>query len=373
MSSLTEIRRPALARCVRSASAVALTGLLLTASGAAADIIKKEDMLRGIKTTRTQCEAIPQALWLNVDRQDFCVRYYLSTVGGDGLRPVVFLQGDYFGKLANNNTWTDLGDTTDINTEDLMRTADGFSKLAKTTAIYLARIGVDGTSGSHIYRKTQLELHLMNAALDAIKQRHGFQGFHLAGQSGGSKLVGGLIGMRHDIACAVSGSGPLSVPAKGSLPDPLRKYFDVAEQIPQIARNRSLRLFVITDRADSRVPVDQQIPFADKMRQAGHAIPQYFVEATDDRHHGVFEYTRLVASGCILGRSDKEIGTALGTLVQRNAAFNEMRRQEVSALATNGRVAGQAGASVPAAPSGIPIVPPAARSAARGATGARPL
>jgi hypothetical protein len=355
MSSPTEIRTPAWTRRVLSTSAVALTGALLAAGGAAADIIKKEDMVRGIKTTRAQCEAIPQTLWLNADRQDFCVRYYLSTVGGEGPRPVVFLQGDYFGKLAANNTWTDLGDTTDVNTEDLMRTADGFSKLAKTTAIYLARIGVDGTSGNHIYRKTQLELHLMNAALDAIKQRHGFQGFHLAGQSGGSKLVGGLIGMRRDIACAVSGSGPLSAPAKGSLPDPLRKYFDVAEEIPQIAPNRSLRLFVITDRADSRVPVDQQTPFVDKMRQSGHAIPQYFVEATDDHHHGVFEYTRLVASGCILGRSDKEIGTALGIVARRNVAFNEMRRKEISALATNGRVAGQIGGNAPAAPGARPL------------------
>jgi hypothetical protein len=318
-------------------------------------------------------EAIQQTLWLNVDRQDFCVRYYLSTIGGEGPLPVVFLQGDYFGKLTNNSTWADLGDTTDVNTDDLMRTADGFSRLAKTTAIYLARIGVDGTSGSHIYRKTQLELHLMNAALDAIKQRHGFQGFHLAGQSGGSKLVGGLIGMRHDIACAVSGSGPLSVPAKGSLPDPLRKYFDVAEQIPQIARNRSLRLFVVTDRADSRVPVDQQIPFVDKMRQAGRAIPQYFVEATDDHHHGVFEYTRLVASGCILGRSDKEIGTALSTVARRNVAFNEMRRKEMSVLAISARVAGQASGNIPPAPNSISVAPPASGSASRGPNGTRPL
>src|SRR5262249_46350878 len=51
-------------------------------------------------------------------------------------------------------------------------------------------IGVEGTSGDHRSRKTLLELHLMNAALDAIKQRYNFLGFHLVGQSGGSKLVG---------------------------------------------------------------------------------------------------------------------------------------------------------------------------------------
>jgi hypothetical protein len=33
-----------------------------------------------------------------------------------------------------------------------MKMADGFSKMAKTTAIYLARIGVEGTSGNHTSR-----------------------------------------------------------------------------------------------------------------------------------------------------------------------------------------------------------------------------
>src|SRR6185369_16746722 len=103
----------------------------------------------------------------------------------------------------------------------------------KTTAIYLARIGVDGTSGDHKSRKTLLELHLMNAALDAIKRRYGFLGFHLVGQSGGSKLVGGLIGLRRDVACAVSGSGRLDDPGASKRDnrqahlDPGHSYFDV--------------------------------------------------------------------------------------------------------------------------------------------------
>jgi hypothetical protein len=314
-----------------SALVAALGGMLILSSSATAEIIKRDDMARGITMTRAQCEATPQALWLNVDRQDFCVRYYLSTLGGEGPRPVVFLQGDYFGRLNNDNKWADLAETGDVNTEDLMRMADSFSKMAKTTAIYLARIGVDGTSGNHIYRKTFLELHLMNAALDAIKQRHGFVGFHLAGQSGGSKLVGGLVGMRRDIVCAVSGSGPLWTPGKTNLPDPLRKYFDVGDEVPLIAPNRSLRFFLISDRADKQVPLNQQVPFVDRMREAGRPVQQFFVEATDDHHHGVLEFTRLVASGCILGKSDREIGTALGTIVRRNLAFNEMREREIEA------------------------------------------
>ncbi len=189
----------------RTASATAVLAMAAAAMGATAagaEIIKKEDMLRGITTTRDRCTATPQTVWLNVDKQDFCVRYYLSTAGGEGARPVVFLTGDHFTTISTKTwQWIPLSkdknagvtyDPTnptqhgDVNTDDLPRTADAFSKMAKTTAIYLARIGIDGTSGNHVFRKTMLELHLMNAALDAIKQRHGFEGFHLAGQSGGS-------------------------------------------------------------------------------------------------------------------------------------------------------------------------------------------
>jgi pimeloyl-ACP methyl ester carboxylesterase len=344
----------------RAVSAIALLAMAvaaaaLAATGAGAEIIKKEDMLRGITTTHVQCAATPQTLWLNVDKQDFCVRYYLSTAGGKGTRPVVFLDGDYFGSV-NPRTWRSQNpqwiptskdknanvtfDPTitnvDIDTDDLMRTADAFSKMAKTTAIYLARIGVGGTSGNHVLRKTLLELHLMNAALDAIKQSYGFEGFHLAGQSGGSTLVTGLAGMRRDVACAVSGSGPLGTSHDTGSKDPARTLVDPLGFIPSIARNQSLRFIMVTDSADRTVPARQQTPFVEKMRRAGHDIPQYFVTATDEYHHGVVGYAELVTAGCVLGKSDADIATAVGTMVKRNATYNGQRRKEIALFAKNG-------------------------------------
>jgi hypothetical protein len=312
-------------------SVIALAGALTAATGAGADIIKKEDMLRGITITRPQCGAIDQAVWVNVYGHDFCVRYYLSTAGGEGTRPLVFIQGDYFGRLDPKTwNWADPSDAKDINTDDLMRMADGFSKMTKTTAIYLARIGVEGTSGNHTARKTLLELHLMDAALDAIKQRYKFEGFHLVGQSGGSKLVGGLIGLRHDIACAVSGSGPLATPGSPKITDPGRSYFDVIQNVPLLAQNRSLRVLLVTDPADKKVPIAQQSGFVDKMHRAGREVPQFLVEATDDDHHGVVIYAELVAAGCVLGKTDVEIARAVSTIVKRSAEYNERRQKEAN-------------------------------------------
>jgi pimeloyl-ACP methyl ester carboxylesterase len=329
----------------RAFAAAALGGALLAASGAGADIIKKEDMLRGIATTREQCAATAHTVWVKVYGQDYCVRYYVSNAGGEGSRPVVFLTGDYFWRI-NVNTWQWIppgkgssvsfeGTDRDINTDDLVKTADAFSKLTKTTAIYLARIGVDGTSGNHLSRKTLLELHLMNAALDAIRERHGFEGFHLAGQSGGSKLVAGLAGLRRDIDCAVAGSGPLAAGQRTNSKDPGRNLFDPMEFIPAIVKNRA-RLVVVTDRADRNVPVRQQTEFVEKLRRAGRNVPQHFVTAIDDNHHGVLAYTQLAAAGCVLGKPESEIAAALATLIRRSAAYNDQRRKEIAIFGRTG-------------------------------------
>jgi hypothetical protein len=226
-----------------------------------------------------------------------------------------------------------LTDSTDIDTGDLQKMADAFSRTTKTTAIYLGRIGVEGTSGNHMSRKTLLELHMLNGALDAIKRRHGYEGFHLVGQSGGSKLVGGLIGLRRDVACAVAGSGPMTVPGSPKQTDPSRAYFDVVETIPALAQNRSLRLLLVSDPADKTVPLAQQAGFVEKMRRAGSHVPQFMVEATDDHHHGVVAYAQLIAAGCMLGRSDADIARAVGTMTRRAAEFNQRKANEASAKA----------------------------------------
>jgi hypothetical protein len=241
----------------------------------------------------------------------------------------------------------------DTDTDDLLKSADGFSRMAKTTAIYLARIGVDGTSGSHVARKTWLELHLLDAALEAIKERHGFAGFHLVGQSGGSKLVGGLIGLRRDIACAVSGSGPLSEPVRGKATIPGRSYFDPADAISDAARNPSLRLFVITDPMDSTVGINQQIPYVEKVREQGRLVSQFFVQAIDDDHHGTMEYARIVVAGCALERSDAEIARAVDSIVRRNADVNERKRREQAAKGGVGVAARQSVPNLRTAPTGV--------------------
>ena len=322
----------------RALHTMTLVATVCAATGASATIIKVDDMLRGFTTTRAQCALQPQAVWVGADGQDFCVRYYLSTVGGQGSRPVVFLNGDNLAQL-NEKTWQWImppkdhvrgPEMMDVDTDALAKIADDFSRLAKTTAIYLGRIGVDGTSGNHLARKTELELHVVNAALAAIKQRHGFEGFHLAGQSGGSRLLGGLVAMRHDIACAVAGSGRLGWSVTTGFSDPGRVFFNILQSAPVIAKNSTLRLVLVTDPKDKIVPLAEKTIFVEKMREAGRPISQFFVDASDDDHHSVLDYTRLVMAGCILGKSDGDIATAVNTLVKRSAQLNARKLAEAA-------------------------------------------
>src|SRR5262249_29205761 len=122
---------------------IALAAATLVATAAYAEIIKKEDMLRGITTSRDQCAPTPRQLRPNVVGQVFCVPCLPSAAGGEGARPVNFLTGDHFGTV-NTRTWEwipigedknanvtyDPANTyRDINTDDLIKTADAFSKM----------------------------------------------------------------------------------------------------------------------------------------------------------------------------------------------------------------------------------------------------
>ncbi len=247
----------------------ALLGATLLAScPARGEIIAAREMLRGSDGTAEACARVGNAVWVMAYGQGFCMRYYLSTAGGAGDVPVVFLNGDRptfdtlhenvrGGKTRNQirRNEAQARKAKDVDTEDLAEQADKISRRTGNTVIYLSRMGLEGSSGHHGLRRTMLELHVTNAALDAIKQRHGFRGFHIFGQSGGATLTGGLLALRRDIGCAIPGSGRLALivePKKVAAP--AFERFDPVKMIPAILQNStSARIIVLTDpRGQSR-------------------------------------------------------------------------------------------------------------------------
>jgi len=299
----------------RRQAGAAIVVTLLAATPAPADIVAMADVARGIVMTQAQCEAIPQAVWVEALGRNLCMRYYLSTAGGEGLRPVVFLQGDLgFDTDKKAGAWVAPATLKDTNTDDLVRYADRISKRQKTTAIYLARMGRDGSSGSHRQRHTALEVNATSAALEAIKQRHHFEGFHVYGHSGGGLLVTGLLALRTDIGCAVPADGIIAPSPKPKASDPALQYFDSAAHVAAIARNREAKIMVITDPQDSVVKIDHQVPFVEKLRSAGGQAELFFVTATDDHHHFTTPHGELVTADCMAGAGRDEIAADLTKL-----------------------------------------------------------
>jgi hypothetical protein len=139
----------------------------------------------------------------------------------------------------------------------------------------------------------------------------------------------------------------------GDTAAPGRSYFDAADAISLAARNPALRLFVITDPMDRVVGINQQVPYAEKMREQGLPVSQLFVQATDDDHHGTAEYARIVVAGCALERSDAEIARAVVSIVRRNADVNERKRREQATKGSNGIAARQSVPNLRTTPTGI--------------------
>ena len=203
--------------------------------------------------------------------------------------------------------------------------------------IYLARPGLDGSSGSHRIRHTTLELHVVNAALDAIKRRHRLEGFHMIGQSGGSTLIGGLLGLRSDLGCAVIGAGVLSYRQDAAL-QPIRPG-TISTPPRRSARSREIarhRIMLVTDPADRKVPERVQTEFVNRLRLAGGRAEQFLVQAMDEDRHGVLPYARTAALGCLRGSSTDEIEQRIAQQVAKALADKDANERRQAAARDGG-------------------------------------
>ena len=314
-------------RPIAKSAAFAFLAPLLASGAARAEIIPLDSMVRGISSSPAQCAAIETAVWVSVANRGFCMRYYLSTAGGQGAWPVVYLSGDKLGTVDLKTRRIKVSKTAkDEDTRNFQRNADQLSRLANGPAIYLARVGIDGSSGHHSIRRSVLELYVTHAALNAIKQKYQLDGFHLVGQSGGSAILGGLLALRNDIGCAVPGAGRLAFLKQRSRPaDPLLLHIDPSQAIPAIARNGA-RIIVVTDPADQTVQVQHQSTFVQQMRRHGAPIEQLLVQATDEKRHGVSAYARQAVAACSQGQNTQRIAQDVATLVQHRLEIAARRQ-----------------------------------------------
>lgn len=267
-----------------------------------------DQAMRGVQASEADCAKVSPAVWASEPGGGECIRYWTAGFDGDRARSaVVYIPGD---QLAGNG----------VDPSYTRRNPAGLQKLAQqmqarlgTPFILLTRPGIFGSSGSHRERRREPEARLMQAAVDAIKRRHGIDEFALVGLSGGGHTVASLLGWRSDVTCAVPASA-VSSPrarweAKGYRQD-ITGYadsYEPVEHLPAAGYHPKLRVFVLGDPKDANTPWATQQPLAAKLKALGVATEVVEGEGADGERHMLGASGQLLGAMCLKGVPTQEI------------------------------------------------------------------
>jgi pimeloyl-ACP methyl ester carboxylesterase len=288
--------------------------LLLVAIGLAAPAkaqapdqpFSTDDLLKGTRVDRDTCAKRPGTVFVAAMGQEICVAYGLAGVER-GKQPVVYLPGDSLAPIGGGRMR--VLDGYEGQTPALIANAGRvWAQRLNAPIIFLGRLGMHGTSGWHADRHSQVEVAIANRALDAIKARHGFSGFHLVGQSGGGLVGIGLAARRADLGCVVLASTPLDARAfykrdrllfrtTGGLAN-----LDPMAEVKAVAERRSTALFLVGDPGDTVVPYSVQSPYAPALTAAGGRATVIKTPARDAKRHALVEKSFFIARDCLARR-----------------------------------------------------------------------
>lgn len=268
-----------------------------------------EQAMHGVQATEAECAKVAPAVWARADSGEAeCIRYWTAGFSGDGAKSaVVYIPGDQLVGSGVDPSYTQRSPAT------MQRLAQQVQSKLGTPFILLTRPGIFGSSGTHRERRREPEARLMQAALDAIKRKHGIEEFALVGQSGGGHTVASLLGWRRDIACAVPTSAVSSPRArwqhKGLKRDAtgFSDSYEPVEHLRGGGFHPKLRVFVLGDPRDSNTPWETQLPLAHKLKGLGVPTEVVEGEGAGGEHHGLGTSGQLLGAMCLKGATTKEI------------------------------------------------------------------
>jgi poly(3-hydroxybutyrate) depolymerase len=264
------------------------------------------ELLAGKKMTEAECRALPSAVWVSGEPDTACIQYYLSAAGSEKNELIVFLTNDVI--LTNARRETRPADyyikATPAGTQS---GSANWSRRLRMPYLHLGRPGTYGSSGEHAKRRTQHEIALVSAALDAIKARHGYARLHLVGNREGGHTAAALLARRTDLGCVVLSSGLLSV--RSWLAEYGRQEDDTGNKNPvdpialvgQIGNRPDLRMFVLTDPDDTIMSARSQTLYAKQLMAAGLPARQIFAAAPDPAAHELWREAREISAACARG------------------------------------------------------------------------
>lgn len=285
----------------------------------------QSDVKAGSKElSKAECDAKPNTVWVSASWEEKgvftdskksaegCIRYFPSDDVGINPRLMVYLEGD----MTEREGYKSATYKQQVAQANSIAKGNGFA------VAVIGRPGVMGSTGANHWsdRRTPIEAHLVNAAVTAIKEKHGYSRIDVAGQSGGGGLIGAMLSLgRNDLNCVAISSGGTAVRMRsvdflgaqatrdttGRL---LSEAYDPYDHVDKVVQDQKRHIYIIADRQDKRVSFRSQEAFKDKLAQAGHHV--YLVETVSPdtvNHHGLGVQARRVAGWCAAGFSDEII------------------------------------------------------------------
>eukprot|EP01037_Dinobryon_pediforme_P021771 gene21771-22733_t len=294
-----------------------LVGVLAPRPAMAVETFSAAALLNGTSVTRPACGKLAHAVFVEAEGEGICIRYYTGGQELAGREAVVFFTGDVIGTDGKGHLTADKGYLTGA-PEYLEAAARVWSGRLKAPVIFFARMGMHGSSGWHVNRRTRLEIGVTRAALDASKAREGLAGFHLVGQSGGGILAEAVAAVRDDVRCVVLASTPLDFALFARTfgitvrTDGKRAHWNPDGDIAGLAARPNLRAIAIHDPADTIVPTAVVTNFTARLAAAGRPVLLLETGARGVEHHALTEKALFVTGMCLAGASDAEIEKAYG-------------------------------------------------------------
>ena len=299
-------------------SACVLAAHVLAAPASDDEEFPTSELIDGKRTTREQCEATPDAVWVEHREGTECIRYYPSSTVTGAKHAAFFFHGDQLeGRFVLPGAYKD-------NRAGVLRTqAEGLARINGVPYIFVGRPGVYGSSGRHTERRRLKEYLSLNAAVDAIKARYGLERVSLGGQSGGATSVGALLTLgRTDVLCAAASSGGFDALGRArdmanisgqnwrgcdshGVCDP----YNVTDHVDGVQKSEQRRVFIIGDPNDSNTYFKYQQAFAEKLKAAGHPVTVLEAEGAGPKRHSLSFMANRVLGWCNAGFDDEHIAT----------------------------------------------------------------
>jgi hypothetical protein len=258
------------------------------------EVFPRKELVTGKVIDQTACAALQHAVWVAHKYGTECIRYYASSSVRGAKQAVFYFHGDRLdAAIPANSAYRD------NSVRAQLSSAHRQAQRLGVPFVMVARPGAYGSSGKHSERRRPKEFHSLNAALDAIKARHGIESIVLAGHSGGAIAVAALLTLgRSDVSCVVGTSGDYAVIQHvGSIrPDPQR------------------RIFVIGDPRDQQALFRQQRDFAERIGKAGHQVALVEAQGAGRTHHDLRQAALVASALCAKGVATERIIQAIAEL-----------------------------------------------------------